>query len=239
VHLFSPTGFLDDSWWHRSYWVYGRSFAQGAGGWPVAGRFAPGGRLLVFDDATVYGFGRRPDHYKWTTPLEYHFFAASKQPQTVVAKPNPEAAKKRAAMTPEQLAAAKAKRAAKGAKADAQAAANVTQIRYQWSEPLPLFVRAMLMSGDKLFIAGPPDIVDEEDAFARWGDAEVLARLREQSEILQGRKGASLWAVSAKDGKKLAEYQLDTLPVFDGMAAANQRLYLVTTDGRVLCFAGR
>ena len=43
-HLFSPTGFLDDTWWHRSYWVYGRSFAEGAGGWPLVGRLMPGGR---------------------------------------------------------------------------------------------------------------------------------------------------------------------------------------------------
>jgi hypothetical protein len=28
------------------------------------------------------------------------------------------------------------------------------------------------------------------------------------------------------------------LPVFDGMAAANGNLYVATTDGRVLCFAG-
>ena len=23
AHLFSPTGFLDDTWWHRTYWMYG------------------------------------------------------------------------------------------------------------------------------------------------------------------------------------------------------------------------
>jgi hypothetical protein len=27
MHLFSPTGFLDGTWWHRSYWVYGTGFA--------------------------------------------------------------------------------------------------------------------------------------------------------------------------------------------------------------------
>ena len=29
---FSPTGFLDGSWFHRSYWVYGRSFAEATTG---------------------------------------------------------------------------------------------------------------------------------------------------------------------------------------------------------------
>jgi outer membrane protein assembly factor BamB len=44
-----------------------------------------------------------------------------------------------------------------------------------------------------------------------------------------------LWAVAAQDGKKLAEYKLDSPPVFDGMIAANGRLYIATRDGRLLC----
>ena len=32
---------------------------------------------------------------------------------------------------------------------------------------------------------------------------------------------------------------VDTLPVFDGLAAAGGRLLLATTDGRVLCFTKR
>jgi len=34
----------------------------------------------------------------------------------------------------------------------------------------------------------------------------------------------------------MAEYKLDSLPVWDGMAAANGRLYLATKSGKVLCF---
>ncbi|MDP6635748.1 MAG: PQQ-binding-like beta-propeller repeat protein [Phycisphaerae bacterium] len=41
-HLFSPTGFLDDNWFHRSYWIYGNSFLEGgsmpSGGWFEMGR---------------------------------------------------------------------------------------------------------------------------------------------------------------------------------------------------------
>jgi len=32
-HLFAPMGFLDDTWFHRSYWVFGRSFAGGHAGY--------------------------------------------------------------------------------------------------------------------------------------------------------------------------------------------------------------
>tara|TARA_B100000676_G_scaffold63020_1_gene62391 strand:+ start:2814 stop:6668 length:3855 start_codon:yes stop_codon:yes gene_type:complete len=78
AHVFCPTGFLDDTWFHRTYWVYGRSFAGGHGGYYQAGKFAPSGRLLVFDEDKVYGFGRKPQYYKWTTILEHQLFASER-----------------------------------------------------------------------------------------------------------------------------------------------------------------
>ena len=85
VHLFSPTGFLDGTWFHRSYWVYGKSFAGGHSGYHQAGKFAPSGRLLVFDDKNVYGFGRKPQYYKWTTTIEHQLFSADKKAPEVKA----------------------------------------------------------------------------------------------------------------------------------------------------------
>ena len=83
VHLFAPMGFLDDSWFHRSYWVWGRSFAGGHNGYYQAGRFAPSGRLLVTGSGYVYGYGRKPQYYKWTTTLEHQLFAAGTDPPSV------------------------------------------------------------------------------------------------------------------------------------------------------------
>ncbi len=81
AHLFSPTGFLDDTWMHRSYWVYGVGFDEGAGAWPRAGKTVPAGRILCFDEDSVYGYGRKPKYFTWSTPLEYHLFAARKPGQ--------------------------------------------------------------------------------------------------------------------------------------------------------------
>ncbi|MGD8239722.1 MAG: PQQ-binding-like beta-propeller repeat protein, partial [Armatimonadota bacterium] len=78
AHVFAPMGFVDGSWFHRAYWVYGRSFAGGHAGYHQAGRYAPGGRILVTDESSVYGYGRLPQYFKWTTPLEYHLFASSR-----------------------------------------------------------------------------------------------------------------------------------------------------------------
>ncbi|HID08207.1 MAG TPA: hypothetical protein EYP10_13795, partial [Armatimonadetes bacterium] len=85
VHLFAATGFLDDTWFHRSYWIYGRSMASGAGGYYLAGKFAPAGRILAFDSKSVYGYGRKPQYYRWTTPLEFELFAADKHAALVKA----------------------------------------------------------------------------------------------------------------------------------------------------------
>ncbi|MCH7812159.1 MAG: hypothetical protein IH958_05970, partial [Chloroflexi bacterium] len=83
IHLFAPMGFLDDTWFHRSYWVYGRNFAGGHNGYYQAGRFAPSGRILVFDDEMVYGYGRKPQYLRWTTTLEHQLFATVKEAPVV------------------------------------------------------------------------------------------------------------------------------------------------------------
>ena len=80
AHLFAPMGFLDDSNFHRSYWVYGKSFAGGHAGYYQAGKYAPAGRILVHDDKNVYSYGREAQYYKWTTTMEYTLFSSPKTP---------------------------------------------------------------------------------------------------------------------------------------------------------------
>lgn len=215
AHLFCPFGFLDDTWFHRSYWIFGKTFLGGAGGYPQAGRFTPAGRILVFDESSVYGYGRKPQYFKWTTPLEYHLFAAGKEPKLIRAK---------------------AKQTAKSQKGKKRG--RVIRIAHRWSQEVPIHVRAMILTDKTLFIAGPPDLLNEEEAFDRIKDPKVQAKLREQSSSLEGHKGALLLAVSAADGKELVKYELESPPIFDGMAASDGRLYLATMDGKVLCFAG-
>ncbi|MCK4293189.1 MAG: PQQ-binding-like beta-propeller repeat protein [Planctomycetes bacterium] len=427
VHLFSPNGFLDGSYWHRSYWVYGRSFAGGHAGYHQAGKFAPAGRLLVFDDSTVYGFGRKAKYYRWTTPIEHHLFAdekgtprsrapaaktakgpggpwisienspsldptgkalaveawvkADKPNGVVLARGGPSqgyalvvrsgrprfvvranekvssvtagqrvvgkfvhlagvltADKKlkiyidgklaataeasgligsdpaqgmgigaddesavgeynaplpftglidevrvfygsvsddeiqKHSIAPGRLEADAAKLVLcmsfdKGRAADESGNGNHGRIgglktekgrfgsamkftgaggksgggrpgptfEHRWTQDQPIFVRAMVLAGKTLFIAGPPDIIDEDEMAKSLDDPGAAAKLAEQDAALDGQKGALLRVVSAADGKGLAEYKLESIPVWDGMAAANGRLYLSMTNGRILC----
>ncbi len=218
LHLFCPTGFLDDSLWHRTYWGYGRAWASGAGGYYQAGRVIPAGRPLVFDEQTIYGFGRLWRYYRWTTPLEFELFAAKKEPEIVKAGAEQKAVKK----------------AGKRVGVQAQ---PVTRFVQDWSEDIPVQVTSMVLTDNALFVAGPPDVADEEQAVKTLLDPGTQKKLAEQSAAFEGKRGALLVAVSRDDGKRLAAYRLDFVPRFDGLIAANGRLYLSTRDGQVLCLS--
>jgi len=443
AHLFAPSTFVDDAYWHRTYWIYGRSVAGGHSGYHQAGKYAPSGRILVFDEDRVYGFGRKPQYYRWTTPLEHHLWAADKEapevprpgrrgdaarpaaggsrvcvensaslnptgkplaveawvnaerpngvilarggsalgyalvleegkpcffvrnngilgaaraeqklpkgwvhlagvltpdkrlqvfvggklaatgkaPALIEADPNnpleigedassavgdytvpfsftgliDEVRIYHGDVAAEEIArhcatpnAAPAKDArlvlsmsfdANGAR-DASGRANHGRIEgakpaegkvgralafartprssanpapkkpasppqrgyhvvHDWSQDVPLLARAMVQTGQTLFIAGPPDLLDEEQATLELGTPTIQAKIAEQDASLAGRKGGLLQAVSIADGTTLGQRKLDAPPAWDGMAAAGGRLYLTTVDGKVLCLRGR
>ncbi|MFW6161531.1 MAG: PQQ-binding-like beta-propeller repeat protein [Planctomycetota bacterium] len=211
THLFCPTGFLDDTWFHRTYWLYGSTWGSGWCGYFVAGKHAPAGKILCVGDDQVYVFGRQPKYYRWTTPMEYRLFAARKQ-----WKPPAPPAKGKRKRRPAPVA---------------------NKANYAWSTSVPILVRAMMLADGTLFIAGPRDVLDETEA--RRMNAAAKERIEKQEAAWTGQDGAVLWAVSTDQGRKLAELALPAPPVFDGMAAAGGRLLVATTDGRVLCLGGK
>ena len=123
-HLFAPRGFLDDTWWHRTYWVYGTAIGGGYTNWPLVGNRSPAGRLLAFDGGKlIYGYGRmayragdghvRPDMAK-----DYKLFAE-------VLDPAPAATKRRD-----------------------------RKRRIKWTTQLPFVARSIVLTRDALLVAG-------------------------------------------------------------------------------------
>jgi hypothetical protein len=225
AHLFSPTGFLDDDAWHRSYWIYGKAFSSGCNWWFRAGRYAPAGRMLVFDEDHVYGFGREPGLFVWSHVLENHLFCAAKQ------------ADKEAIDSVKQWSnkagrdAVFNRRFTRDTPVKRRLAPNL-----HWSVPHPaLHVRAMVLAGETLLVSGPPDVLSEDEAFDRPFDQDVRAAKQQQDEAYLGQGGAVLMALSADKGETLCELDLAAPPVWDGMAVAEGRVYMTTVDGRVLC----
>jgi len=136
-HLFSPAGFLDDSWWHRTYWLVGSEMLPDYHGWPVQGCVRITGRLLVQTQDRVYGFGRQSyekagSHLNLNT--QYHLFAADAE----LGPPKP----------PEKE------------PGDWWHSFPGSRVRRIWTKELPFCARAMVLAGDTLFVAGPSDVGD-------------------------------------------------------------------------------
>jgi hypothetical protein len=420
VHLFSPTGYLDDSYFHRSYWVYGKNFAGGHGGYYQAGRFAPSGRLIVNDAERVYGFGRKPEYLRWTTTMEHQVFATSKEAPdaptpgggsmvrvaktksqnpvgtalaveawaqpgkangVVVARGGPtdgyalivkggkpqfilRAKSQMVAVTAAQsvagewahlvgvltadkkielyvngklagsrkvpdllradplqpmeigadeggavgnykvpypftglidevrvyhgtVSAEDVDRRFKDSKATIETAKLVfattfddgkaqdisgnenhgqpvglnpapgkvgkafrftgrgsrgggSYVEFDWTRGIPLYVQAMVLANKSLFVCGPADLLDDEESFKKImaGDKQVQQQLAHQDAVLEGSEGATLMVLSTETGEARKVSQLENLPIWDGMAAANGKLFIVTRAGTIICLGG-
>lgn len=184
------------------------------GGWPTAGNRVPAGRLLTFDDRRVFGFGRNQyihhgAHVGIDGATIFHF------------RPARDANRRR---TYYQAFAVERQLPGDGSsKTAAQRRRGAPTKKYLWTAQLPMLARAAVLASDTLFFAGPPDVFRSDDPEAAW----------------QGKQGGLLFALAAADGQQLARRQLDSPPVWDGMAAAGTCLYLATTKGQVMCFGGR
>jgi outer membrane protein assembly factor BamB len=187
AHVFSGTGFLDDSWWHRTYWIYGKNYGSGWPGYYLAGKSAPAGRILSYDASGIYGWGRMKQYFKWSKPYRFMLYA--------------------------------------------------TDFEYEqtWARAVPILVRAMVKAGDRLHLAGPEELVDQEIVQRSISTEETQALLAEQDAAMQGERGAMLLCVDASDGTVRDGWRLPTTPVFDGVAAVRGRLYVALSDGTVMC----
>jgi len=217
-HLFAIAGLLGEEWFVRSYWIVGKGKpSAGWSGWARAAGQFPAGRILCFNKEKIYGYGRTkvaggPVGHKMDA---YHLFSVSR---TAAPKPTPAPAPKK---TP-----AKGKKKTRKRRRPRGPQKNAPI----WSDTKSLIVRAMVLGGDRLVLAGPVDLGKK--------DPKILA-FENASEALDGFRGAKgiyLRIVSAADGKKIFEVRLTAMPVFDGMSAAGGKVYLSLRDGSVSCF---
>ena len=90
-----------------------------------------------------------------------------------------------------------------------------------WTQRVPIRVKAMAVTPDRLVLCGAPDVVDPADPLGAF----------------EARKGGRLRLLSTTDGSTLEEHKLDSPPVFNGIAVARGRLFLSRTNGKITCFA--
>jgi outer membrane protein assembly factor BamB len=204
-HLYSITSLLVNEWFVRSYWVMGEGQpGAGWGGWAKWANRYPAGRILCVDGDTVYGYGRKQVRGGATGHQADAYHLFAVDTGATVTTTDRRGRKKQQKTG-----------------------------KLLWSKDPSLTVRAMVVGGGRLALAGPADVGKRVARLLAWeNEEEALAAFR-------GEKGVHLRIVSAGDGKTLSETALPVLPVFDGMAAAGGRLYLACEDGTVRCLADK
>jgi outer membrane protein assembly factor BamB len=141
-HLYAPGGFLDDSWWHRTYWIYGTMIMSGYGGWPKVGNVVPAGRLLVFDGGgPIYGYGRMSyragaGHVQPDATGDYQLFAEAIPPE-----PKP-------------------RRSTAGNKKQEESAKRREIL---WSKSLPFVAKSIVLTRDALLVAGAQSLTESSE----------------------------------------------------------------------------
>ena len=92
-----------------------------------------------------------------------------------------------------------------------------------WQRRIPVRIRAMALSKGHLVLAGPPDAIPADDPLGPY----------------EGRKGARLHVVDVATGEDTGTFDLPAVPVFNGIALASGRLYVVGSGGDVRCYGER
>ena len=100
-----------------------------------------------------------------------------------------------------------------------QMSATDRQGNLHWNVKLPVRVRALTAAGRTLFAAGSRDVASPPDPWA----------------AIDGRAGGVLWVLATANGSKLTELALDAAPVWDGLAVGDNKVFLSTLDGKVIC----
>lgn len=218
MRLVASGGFLDETFWNRTWWMYSYVWP----GFHYAQQAPKSGQLLVFDDEVTYTvkhYTTRNRHSPMLFPgrgyllfaddnsNEPLFYRGEGEPAPIEWEPE----------LPEET------RWSIFQDAAVDKGPGFTRSRpARWTKWVDVRIEAMVLAGGKLFLAGPPDAVPEQDPLA----------------ALEGRMGGILRVVSVKDGSRLADYSLKSRPVFDGLIAARGRLLITTRDGEIVCLGG-
>jgi outer membrane protein assembly factor BamB len=234
-HVFSTAGFLDDEWYNRTFWMHSNIWP----GFYLANQAPKSGQLLVFNEKTTFGvkaFWTRNRHSPMFFPgtKGYLLFADDADnepilvgrdegtPLTWLPEFNMDKGKKQKTNWGPNLGSAPQKSSVDAYTYNKDKGIGYTRTHApKWSTYVPIRIKAMVNTKAKLFVAGAPDIYDENN---------------DPLGALEGRKGGVLRAVSTADGSTLSECKLTAPPVLDGLIAVKGKLYLATRDGKLSCW---
>lgn len=202
-HIFSVNGYLNDTWFHRSFWTYATTYRGGAGGFGSTGNAHHSGRIMAWDDSDLYSFGRM--RYGWGSAFTYQLYKAS----LAFEKPDAAPARKKGKRTRKTAGPKKSQRA--------------------WSVDVPILARSIIKAGDKLLVTGPKQLYNENEMIleipSSAAEQQIAAQLQEWNSQ------ADLVVIDTSNGKQLKRVRLGFAPVWDGLAVAERSLFASGRDG--------
>ena len=254
-HLFGSMGFLEDTWWERTYWIYGVHFYSGARGHAYARTLFPGGRILTFDEKSVYGYQDLTQDEKspgiFCVAKNPEFINLATKIESSNRKGKSKAKRQQGDLDREEIT---RKYVWKDGVPQNPKEMNLTSSRsglgdvirrivkyeYAWQKDVPLYAQAMVLTEKTFFIAGPARFNEQQTRqyleTIRTDSFQLNPLLKDALDTFEGRKDGLLLATDKTTGQILAEFKLPSSPVFDGMIAANGKLLLALKDGSVVCF---
>jgi outer membrane protein assembly factor BamB len=142
LHVLTTSGFLDDTWFNRTYWMYSDTWP----GYYLAHRAAKAGQLLVVGPKKTYAIQAYPSRN-----LQSPQFTPGQKGYLLFADDN----------NNEAVMAAYTRGVPKGI-------GFTRQKPPAWFEWVRVRIRGMVLAGSHLFVAGPPDVVDPQDPMAAF-----------------------------------------------------------------------
>ncbi len=160
---------------------------------------------MISDGSDLYAYGR--NKYGWGSAFTYNLYKASTggPAATKTAEPAPSDPAKKG-------------RKGKGGKKTRT-----------WSVDIPVLARSIIKAGDKLIVTGPKKLYDENAAILELEVASTSNKIAAQAKTWNTK--ADLLVISAADGKVIKKVNFDFAPVWDGIAVAEQALFVCGTDG--------
>ena len=113
------------------------------------------------------------------------------------------------------------------------------KVANNWRADVPVCAEGLVLCGDTLFMAGSPRV--DRDKVVELLKAQNVDRyhadplFKDAEDTITGRKGGILYAAKKDDGTKLSQMALPSIPVFDGLIAADERLYVSMRNGELMC----
>jgi len=146
LHLMSTKGFVDDTWYDRTYWSYSKTWP----GFYFSNLGPKSGQILSFDKETTYGVKVFTKHQgAWHSgghspffipeQMGYELFADANSNEPILKAPNRE-------------------------KGSGYSRRNPAK----WKKDIQVRVMSMVLAGGRLFVAGPPNAVPAKDPFGAF-----------------------------------------------------------------------